>query len=113
MRSYRAKETRIEACDLVGRIDALDWPRVVVARRYSCIAGKAADVVADPRRRHVSLVRDATPDGLRVPRVMVGAEHAELGLTGLHASLELLQAPLVDGTEGLDLHLRSSSPLSF
>ena len=39
---------------------------------------------------------------------MVGAEHAELGVARLHAPLELLQAPLVDGAKGLDrAHLRS------
>ena len=51
----------------------------------------AADVVADARRRHVALVGDAAADRLAVARVMVGAEHAELGVAGLHAALELLR----------------------
>jgi hypothetical protein len=33
---------------------------------------------------------------------MVGAEHAERGVARLHAALELLHAPLVDGAECLD-----------
>ena len=40
---------------------------------------------------------------------MVRAEHAELGVARLHASLQLVEAPLVDGTEGLDLHRASPS----
>ena len=64
----------------------------------------AADVVADSRRRDVALVGDASADRLGVARVMVGAEHAELRLTGRHAPLELLQAALVDGAERLDVH---------
>ena len=36
--------------------------------------------------------------------MVVGAEHAELGVTRLHASLQLLQAPLVDRAKCLDLH---------
>ena len=71
----------------------------------ACRLVATADVVADARRRHVPLVGDAAADRLRVTRVMVGAEHAELGVARLHASLELLQAPLVDVAECLDLHL--------
>ena len=51
----------------------------------------AADVVADARRRDVALVGDAAADRLAVARVVVGAEHAELGVAGLHAPLELLR----------------------
>jgi hypothetical protein len=36
--------------------------------------------------------------------VVVRAENAELGVTRLHAALELREAPLVHGAEGLDLH---------
>jgi hypothetical protein len=36
-------------------------------------------------------------------------QHAELGVAGVHAALELLQAPLFDGAERLDLHCGSSS----
>ena len=51
-------------------------------------------------------------DRLAVARVVVGAEHAELGVARLHAPLELLQAPLVDGPERLDRgHLRPPCPL--
>ena len=71
----------------------------------------AADVVADTRRRHVALVRDAAADRLRVARVMVGTEHAELGVTRRHASLQLLEAPLVDGAECLDRAHRPSFSL--
>src|SRR5262249_34447258 len=67
----------------------------------------ATDVVADARRRDMTLVGDAAADRLRVARVMVGAEHAELGVARLHASLELVEAALVDVAEGLDLHRRS------
>ena len=62
----------------------------------------AADVVADARGRDVALVGDAAADRLAVARVVVGAEHAELGVARLHAALELLEAALVDGAEGLD-----------
>jgi hypothetical protein len=36
--------------------------------------------------------------------VVIGAQHAVVGLAGVHASLELLEAPVIDGTERLDLH---------
>src|SRR5947209_9310714 len=36
--------------------------------------------------------------------MVVGAQHAVVGVAGLHATLELLQAAFVDGAEGLDLH---------
>jgi hypothetical protein len=42
--------------------------------------------------------------------VVVGAQDSELGDAGVHAALELLQAPLVDGAERLDLH-RAHPPL--
>ena len=74
--------------------------RCVSSVRSGLVA--AADVVADARRRHVALVGDATADRLAVAGVVVGAEHAELGVAGRHAPLELLQAPLVDGAERLD-----------
>ena len=64
----------------------------------------AADVVADTRRRDVSLVGDAAADRLRVARVVVGAEHAEVGVAGLHAPLELIEAAPVDRAERLDAH---------
>src|ERR671925_523605 len=64
----------------------------------------AANVIAHTRRRHVALVGDAAADRLRVAGVVVGAEHAELGVARLHAPLQLLQAPLVDGAERLDAH---------
>ena len=35
---------------------------------------------------------------------MVGAEDAELGVAGLHAALELLEAALVHVAERLDVH---------
>ena len=54
----------------------------------------AADVVADARRRHVALVGDAAADRLAVARVVVGAEHAEVGVARGHAALELLEAAL-------------------
>jgi hypothetical protein len=37
---------------------------------------------------------------------MVGAEDAELGVAGLHAATQLVEAALVDGTERLDVHVR-------
>src|SRR6266511_6068190 len=64
----------------------------------------AADVVTHAGGRHVALVSDATADRLRVARVMIGAEDAELGVACLHATLELLEASLVHCAEGLDLH---------
>ena len=70
----------------------------------------APDVVAHTRRRDVALVGDAAADRLRVAGVMVGAEHAELGVAGRHAPLELLQAPLVDGAERLDRAHGNSLP---
>ena len=85
------------------RLDAAE--RVEVAARevgaHRLVA--AADVVADARRRDVALVGDAAADRLAVARVMVGAEHAEVGVAGLHAALELLEAALVDRAERLDL----------
>jgi hypothetical protein len=36
--------------------------------------------------------------------MMVGAEHPELRVAGLHAPPQLPEAPLVDVAEGLDLH---------
>src|SRR5262249_16208041 len=41
-------------------------------------------------------------DRLAVARVMIGAEHAEVGVAGRHAALELLEAARVDVAEGLD-----------
>ena len=41
--------------------------------------------------------------------MVVGAENASVGVSGLHAALELREAARVDGTEGLDVHLASSS----
>ena len=78
--------------------------RVEIASRQLRAHGlvAAADVVADARRRDVALVGDAAADRLRVARVMVGAEHAELGVARLHAPLELLEAAFVDGAKGLD-----------
>ena len=67
----------------------------------------AADVVADAGRRDVALVGDAAADRLAVARVVVGAEHAELGVAGRHAALELLEAARVDVAEGLDRAHRS------
>ena len=64
----------------------------------------AADVEADAGRRDMALVGDAAADRLRVAGVVVCAEHAELGATGLHAAAELGEASLVDGSERLDLH---------
>ena len=52
----------------------------------------------------MSLVSDSAADRLAVARVMVGAEHAVLGVAGLHAALKLLEAALVDRTERLDVH---------
>ena len=84
------------------RLDAAE--RVEVGARELCPGGlvAAADVVADTRRRHVALVGDPAADRLAVARVVVGAEHAELGVTGGHAALELLEAARVDIAEGLD-----------
>ena len=47
-------------------------------------------------------------DGLAVAGVVVGAEDAELGVAGRHAALELLEAPLVDRAERLDVLIASS-----
>ena len=80
------------------------------ASRSACVSSvlcglvAAADVVADTRRRDVSLVGDAAADRLRVARVVVGAEHAEVGIAGLHAPLELIEAAPVDRAERLDAH---------
>jgi hypothetical protein len=62
----------------------------------------AADVVADAGRRDEALVGDTATDRPAVPRVVVGAEHTELPIAGLHAPLQLVEAPLVDGSERLD-----------
>ena len=74
------------------------------ARVSSCLRRlvAAADVVADTRRRHVALVRDAAADRLAVARVVVGAENAEVGVAGRHAALELLEAARIDIAERLD-----------
>ncbi len=98
-----AHAERDPAGDLAhDQLDAAE--RVEIASRQLGARGlvAAADVVADARGRDVALVGDAAADRLRVARVMVGAEHAELGVARLHAPLELLEAPLVDGAEGLD-----------
>ncbi len=103
-----AHAERDPACDLAHQhVDAAQ--RVEVGPRQVRASGlvAAADVVADTRRGHVALVGDAAADRLAVARVMVGAEHAEVGVARLHASLELLEAPLVDGAKGLDLHRAS------
>jgi len=50
----------------------------------------------------MAFVGDPAADRLRVARVVVGAEHAELGVARLHATLQLLQAPDVDEAERLD-----------
>src|SRR5262249_7920381 len=62
----------------------------------------AADVVAHAGRRDVALVGDRAADRLAVPRVVIGAEHAELGVACGHAALQLPEAPLIHGAEGLD-----------
>jgi hypothetical protein len=36
---------------------------------------------------------------------MVGAEDPELGVAGLHAAAQLVEAPLVDRAEGFDVHV--------
>ena len=84
------------------RLDAAE--RVEVVARELCLGGlvAAADVVAHARRRHVALVGDPAADRLAVARVMVRAEHAELGVTGGHAALQLLEATRIDIAEGLD-----------
>ena len=69
----------------------------------------AADVVPDARRRDVALVCDTSTDGLRVAGMVVGAEHAELGVAGPHAAFELLETSLVDDPEGLDVHVSPPS----
>jgi hypothetical protein len=35
---------------------------------------------------------------------MIGAQDAEPGVTGIHASLQLLEAPIIDRAERLDVH---------
>jgi hypothetical protein len=62
----------------------------------------ASDVIPDARRRDIALVGDAASDRLAVARVMVGAEHAVVGVARVHAPLELREAALVDRPEGLD-----------
>ena len=89
----------IIALDAAERVEV--GPRQLGARRLVA----AADVVADARRRDVALVGDAAADRLAVARVVVGAEDAELGVARLHAALELLEAPLVDRAERLDVHV--------
>ena len=61
-----------------------------------------ADVVADAGRRDETLVRDAAADRLAVARVVVGAEDAEVRVTGIHAALELREATCVHVPECLD-----------
>ena len=62
----------------------------------------AADVVADTRRRDVALVGDAAADRLGVARVVVGAQHAELGVARRHAALQLREAALRPRGRSLD-----------
>ena len=62
----------------------------------------AADVVSHAGRGQVALVGDRAADRLAVARVMIGAQHAELGIARGHAALELLEAARVHVTEGLD-----------
>jgi hypothetical protein len=47
----------------------------------------AADVVADPRQRHIALIGNRAADRLAVARVVVGTQHAVLRVTGIHAAL--------------------------
>ena len=84
------------------RVDAAERVEVGAGEigEYGLVA--AADVVADTRGRHEALVGHGAADRLRVARVMVSAEDAELGIARLQAPLELLQAPRVHGAEGLD-----------
>ena len=90
------------------RLDAAE--RVEIRPRQVGLRGlvAAADVVAHARRRHVALVGDTAADRLRVTHVVVGAEHAELGVARLHAPLQLVEAALVDSTERLDRAHRPS-----
>src|ERR671935_3299242 len=63
----------------------------------------AADVEADAGGRDVALVGDRAADRLRVARVMVGTEDAEVRVARVHAPLELVERPLVDRAERPDL----------
>src|SRR5207247_5175216 len=90
------------------RLDAAERVEIRTCEVRPCGLVAAADVVADTRGGHVALVGDGTADGLRVARVVVRAEHAELGVTCRHASLQLLVAPLANGAERLDGAHRSS-----
>jgi hypothetical protein len=72
------------------RLDAAERIEVGLGEIGARSLVPAPDIVADTRRGHIALVRDAASDRLRVARVMVGAENAELGVTRLHAALELL-----------------------
>ncbi len=58
-------------------------------------------------RRVTAAERTASPaaaDRLAVAGVMIGAQDAVLGIPGRHASLQLREAPLIDGAEGLYRH---------
>src|SRR5207237_6459987 len=89
--------------DLVhDRLDTATGVEVVARQLRPRRLVAAADVVADARRRDVALVGDAAADRLAVAGVVVGTEDAELGVAGLHAPLQLVEASLVDGSERLD-----------
>ena len=91
-------------------LDAAERVKVDAGQRGAGGLVAASDVVADTRGRDVALVGDRAADWLAVAGVVVGAEHAVLGVAGVHAALELLEAPLVDVAERLDVHC-SNPPL--
>src|SRR2546425_1996334 len=108
-----AEAAASKARDYVVGGDALDRNRRAVDGRHPGSGCDAPDVIAHAGGRDVTLVSDTAADWLAVTRVMVGAEDTELGVAHLHAPLQLLQASLVNGAEGLDgAHCITPLPLS-
>ena len=101
-----ADAERDPARDLAhDRVDAAERVEVGAGQFRARGLVSAADVEAHARRGDVAFVSDAAADRLRVARVMVGAEHPELGVARRHAALELLEAALIDVAERLDVHV--------
>ena len=101
-----ADAERDPASDLAhDRVDTAERVEVGAGQVRSRGLVATANVEPDSRRGDVALVGDAAADRLRVARVMVGAENAELGVARRHAALQLLEAALVHVAERLDLHV--------